>query len=319
MSRASLRWARIAAAASLIALAVGCAKPAEPPAPPPPPPPSIRLDDSVAQAASVYLVFMRDAATFDGGFADADAVQAALQRGATYNADQLARGLVAYGAVLAMQSPDFVAGVRAYAADPEQRREILGRLAADPAYAATFPGADAAAGLIVEVMEEAAVAIEAASDRVEGDAYTIQERNDPRRRWAGQPVADRSGRLERAKLASESSRPASEDESALLLAAAHAEPSRTPVSLRTAPYMPAVTRSLSIAARALLGESVTDDGSDGVLQDPNATFCLQMSKLNLFQCLAAAKPSYEDMFCIGRHVVRDLADCTRTAVSPASN
>lgn len=309
-----MRWVRIAAAASLIALAVGCAKPAEPPAPPLPTP-SIRLDDGVAQAASVYLVFMRDAATFDGGFADADAVQAALQRGATYNADQMARGLVAYGAVLAMQSPDFVAGVRAYAADPAQRREILDRMAADPAYAGTFPGADAAAGLIVEVMEEAAVAIEAASDRVEGDAYKIQERDDPRRRWAGQPVADRTGRLERAKLASEASRPASEDESALLLAAAHAEPSRTtPASLRTAPYTPAVARSLSIAARALLGESVTDAGSDGVLQDPNATFCLQMSKLNLFQCLAAAKPSYEDMFCIGRHVIRDLADCTRTAV-----
>lgn len=317
MSPASLRWARIAAAASLIALVLGCAKPVEPPAPPPPPP-SIRLDDSVAQAASVYLVFMRDAATFDGGFVDADAVQAALQRGATYNADQLARGLVAYGAVLAMQSPEFVAGVRAYAADPALRREILDRMAADPAYAGTFPGADAAAGLIVEVMEEAAVAIEAASDRVEGDAYKIQERNDPRRRWAGQPVADRSGRLERAKLASELSRPASKDESALLLAAAHAEPSRTPASLRSTPYTPAVARSLSIAARALLGESVTDDGSDRVLQDSNATFCLQMSKLNLFQCLAAAKPSYEDMFCIGRHVVRDLADCTRTAVNLAS-
>lgn len=312
-----MRWVRIAAAASLIALAVGCAKPAEPPAPPLPPP-SIRLDDGVAQAASVYLVFMRDAATFDGGFADADAVQAVLQRGATYNADQMARGLVAYGAVLAMQSPDFIAGVRAYAADPAQRREILDRMEADPAYAGTFPGADAAAGLIVEVMEEAAVAIEAASDRVEGDAYKIQERDDPRRRWAGQPVADRTGRLERAKLASEESRPASEDESALLLAAAHAEPSRTPASLRAAPYTPAVARSLSIAARALLGESVTDDGSDRVLQDSNATFCLQMSKLNLFQCLAAAKPSYEDMFCIGRHVVRDLADCTRTAVNLAS-
>ena len=77
-----------------------------------------------------------------------------------------------------------------------------------------------------------------------------------------------------------------------------------------------MTRSLSIAAGALLGDSVTDDGSEGVLQDPNATFCLQMSKLNLFQCLAAAKPSYEDMFCIGRHVVRDLADCTRMAVNP---
>ena len=102
--------ARVAAAASLIALIAGCAKPVEPPAPPPPPPPAIQLDDSVAQTASVYLVFMRDVAAFEGGFVDAEAVQAALQRGATSNAEQLARGLVAYGAVLAMQSPDFVAG-----------------------------------------------------------------------------------------------------------------------------------------------------------------------------------------------------------------
>lgn len=64
----------------------------------------------MARTASVYLVFMRDVATFEGGFVDAEAVQAALQRGATSNAEQLARGLVAYGAVLAMQSPDFVGG-----------------------------------------------------------------------------------------------------------------------------------------------------------------------------------------------------------------
>mgnify|MGYP006149071077 CR=1 FL=1 len=33
----------------------------------------------MAQTASVYLVFMRDVATFEGGFVDAEAVQAALQ------------------------------------------------------------------------------------------------------------------------------------------------------------------------------------------------------------------------------------------------
>lgn len=269
----------------------------------------------MAQTASVYLVFMRDVATFEGGFVDAEAVQAALQRGATSNAEQLARGLVAYGAVLAMQSPDFVAGVRSYAADPTQRREILDRLTADPAYAVTLPSADVAAGLIAEVMEEGAAAIEAAADRVEADAYTIQARSDPRRRWAGQPIADRQGRLERAKAASAAMQLASDVESETLLKVAHAEPSRIPTSPLAAPYKPAVARSLSVAARALLGESVKDDGNDGVLQDPNATFCLQMSKLNLFQCLAAAKPSYEDMFCIGRHVVRDMADCTRTALN----
>ena len=38
-----------------------------------------------------------------------------------------------------------------------------------------------------------------------------------------------------------------------------------------------------------------------------------MSKLMLFQCLAASRPSYEDIFCLGRHVTRDLATCTTEA------
>ena len=42
-----------------------------------------------------------------------------------------------------------------------------------------------------------------------------------------------------------------------------------------------------------------------------------MSKLNLFQCLAASRPNYEDMFCLGRHIVRDLATCSRGAAMPA--
>jgi len=276
------------------------------------------LDDDVARAAAVYMVFMREAEAFDGGFADAAAIQAAIARGAAYQSDQLARGLVAYGAVLAMQSPEFVVGVRTYAAEPAQRREILDRLIADPAYAATFPGADAAAALIVEVTGAAAAAVEAASDKVEVDAYAVQGAGDPRRRWAAQPVSDRGGRLERAKAVSEQVLPAPEVESAALSAAAHGEPARVAAATLVAPYTPAMTRSLAVAARALLGESPSGSDAVSVLQDPGATFCLQMSKLNLFQCLAAAKPSYEDMFCLGRHVVRDLADCTRQATQVSS-
>ncbi|MGZ9114750.1 MAG: hypothetical protein ACXW3K_09015, partial [Brevundimonas sp.] len=40
--------------------------------------------------------------------------------------------------------------------------------------------------------------------------------------------------------------------------------------------------------------------------------------LNLYQCLAASRPSYEDMFCLGRHIVRDLATCTRSSALPAA-
>ena len=42
-----------------------------------------------------------------------------------------------------------------------------------------------------------------------------------------------------------------------------------------------------------------------------------MSKLMLFQCLAASRPSYEDMFCVGRHVARDLATCTAQNITVA--
>ena len=41
-----------------------------------------------------------------------------------------------------------------------------------------------------------------------------------------------------------------------------------------------------------------------------------MSKLNLFQCLAAARPHYEDIFCIGQHIVSDLATCTAQSMGP---
>ena len=59
-------------------------------------PPPVALNDSVAQSAAVYLTFTRDMATIQGGFASPDAVQAALRRGASYDANQISRGLVAY-------------------------------------------------------------------------------------------------------------------------------------------------------------------------------------------------------------------------------
>ena len=41
-----------------------------------------------------------------------------------------------------------------------------------------------------------------------------------------------------------------------------------------------------------------------------------MSKLNLFQCLAASRPHYEDIFCIGQHIVSDLATCAAQSMGP---
>ena len=38
-----------------------------------------------------------------------------------------------------------------------------------------------------------------------------------------------------------------------------------------------------------------------------------MSKLNLYQCLAVAKPHYEDVFCLGQHVLIDTGQCVMKA------
>ena len=311
------------AAAAAVAILAGCATPEPEPAPlppaPPPPPPAISLNEGVTQAASIYVAFMREAGTIQAGFTSAEAIQAAIRRGASYEPAQLSRGMIAYGSVLALQSPEFVQGVRSFAVDPAIRQQMIARIVADPAYAATLPGADAAAGLIVDTIGRDSAAMLLIANAVEEDAYTIQGRGDPRRRWATVPIADRSVRLEGAKALSAVQMLPSAEESARLFAAAH---SGSGLSLNPArsgpPYTPAVVRSLALAALAALGAGGEDAraNTEALTVEQNSEFCLNMSKLMLFQCLAASRPSYEDMFCVGRHVIRDLATCATAATIP---
>ncbi|KPF78417.1 hypothetical protein IP78_11225 [Brevundimonas sp. AAP58] len=310
----------VAAAAAILA---ACSKP-EPivvvEAPPPPPPPPVALNQGVADAASIYVSFIRDVSTIPaGGFQDAESIQSAMRRGAAYDPATLSRGMIAYGSILALQSPEFVQGVRTYAVDPAVRAELVANISRDPAYAATLPGAEAAAGLIVATLNQDITALTAIAEGVENDAYTIQGRRDPRRRWAIQPIADRESRLESIKTLSAGQMLPSAEDSARLFAAANSGAGLSPSGSATvAPYTPAVVHSLAIAALAALGAGGDDArGSTEALSiEANAQFCLDMSKLNLFQCLAASRPSYEDMFCIGRHIVRDLATCTTEAITP---
>ncbi len=317
MSRRGLSVASLAAAALLASCSTP--EPVAPPAPPPAPPPAIALNTSVAEAASVYVAFVRDLNTIKaGGFQSAEEIQAELRKGASYDAAQLSRGMIAYGAILALQSPEYLAGVRQFGSDPTQRQEMVRRIIADPAYAATLPGADAAVGLMVQTLIRDIDALTFIADGVEADAYTIQERNDPRRRWATQSVADRNGRLQTAKDLSVPRQP-SADESMRLLAAAHNGTGLVSEhALRGAPYTPAVVNALAIAALAALGAAGDDAraNTDALTTESNNEFCLTMSKLMLYQCLAAAKPNYEDIFCTGRHIVRDLAQCTAQFAGP---
>ncbi|MDZ4364167.1 hypothetical protein [Brevundimonas sp.] len=323
MPKANLRRGLSVAALAAVAVLAACSTPEPAPAPvvapPPPPPPPVTLNEGVAQAASIYVAFIREVGTIQAGFPDAESIQVAIRRGAAYEPAQLSRGMIAYGSILALQSPEFVAGVRTYAADPVQRREVIDRIIADPAYAATLPGADAAAGLIIATLGKDITTMTAIAEAVEADAYTIQERRDPRRRWAVTHIPNREVRLESTKSLSAAQMLPSAEESSRLFAAAHAGGGLNLEATRaTPPYTPAVINSLAIAALAALGAGGDDyrANTEALTVESNSEFCLNMSKLNLFQCLAASRPSYEDMFCMGRHIVRDLATCTTEATVP---
>ena len=275
--RRGLSLAALAAAAVL----TGCATPEpEPAPPPPPPPPAVSLNEGVAQAASIYVAFMRDVGTIQAGFDSAEAIQAAIRKGAAYEPAQLSRGMIAYGSILALQSPEFVQGVRTFAVDPAARQTVISRIVAEPAYAATLPGADAAAGLIIDTIGRDSAAMLVIADAVEGDAYTIQERDDPRRRWATTHIADRATRLEGAKALSAVQMLPSAEESARLFAAANSGSGLSLTPARSAPpYTPAVVRSLALAALAALGAGGEDAraNTEALTVEQNGEFCLNMS------------------------------------------
>lgn len=314
---------RTRALTAVLALAfalASCSTPAPEPLPTPiaPTPPPVALSREVAEAASIYVAFTRAVAESRSEFPDAAAIQAYLSQGAAYKPSQLSRGMIAYASILALQSPDFMRGVRAFALDPEQKRQVEANILADPAYAAALPGAAAAADLILEVLGRDIDALTAIADAVEADAYKIQDRQDPRRRWAVQTIADRAARLENAKSLSALVMAPSGEDAERLFEAAHAGSGLDFTAGQTAPpYTPAVVQALAVAALAGLGSGGEEarPQADRLLNAADHEFCLTLSKLNLFQCLAASRPSYEDMFCIGRHVVRDLAICARSAIS----
>ena len=84
--------------------------------------PPVALNQSVAESAAVYIAFARDMATIEGGFESPEAIQAALARASGYDPEQLSRGLIAYASILALQSPEFVQGVRGFNT-PEATRQ----------------------------------------------------------------------------------------------------------------------------------------------------------------------------------------------------
>ena len=312
-SASSIRLSRALAASALTAVLAACAAPAPPAAPPPPAPvaaavvPPISLSPRVVEQASAYRAYVTHASAISPGFTAGGDVAQALKTGEGYEPGQLLRGAIAYGAVVALQDPTFVAGVRKFAADPEQRRTVAYEIMKDPAYAVGFAGSASAAGLVMTAIGDDGVKLLALGRNVKQAAYDVQHQA-----WSRSDVPSRDGRLALAKSLSSTPTLAEVAETSRLQMAVSGSGQMGLTSQSASPpYTPLVIHSLAVAALAALGYA--DDNSISqvmpILAESASESCLNMSKLNLYQCLAVSKPHYEDVFCLGQHILLDTGQC----------
>ncbi len=310
LSTTRTRAALTAIAVVAATLLASCSSPPPPPAPvvaAPPAPPPITLSSSIVEKASAFRGYMQRAAAITPSFENGDQIQASLKIGVAYEPKQFLSGATAYAAVLALQDPTFVASVRSFAADPAQRQQVINQLIADPAYAVGFKGSDTAAGLIIDTLGADGLKLYTAGKAVKQSAYDIQ-----RSKWSALPVVDRDGRLAYAKTMSATPALAdSADIAVLQQASTGVAPLATTPRSAPPPYKPLVIRGMAVAALAALGAAGDDKLAliDAVMAEPASAMCLNMGKLNLYQCLAVAKPHYEDVFCLGQHVMMDTGMC----------
>ena len=292
-------------AASLLA---SCAErtPVITPPPPPPPVPGVALSPKVIQLASAYRYYMVRTIGITPAFTDGDSVARSVQTGASYEPGQLTRGAIAYAAVIALQDKSFVDGARVYAKDPTQRRQIAYEILKDPAYAVGIPGSASAAGLVITTLGGEAQQLYDQGKAVKQAAYDIQKQP-----WSKADVPNRDVRLAGAKAMSSSAMLGDVAETARLQQASMGVSSGATANPAAPPYTPTVIRGLAIAALAALGEA-NDANMDqvlGLMNEPNIGGCMSTSKLNLYQCLAVARPHYEDVFCLGQHAMMDTGRC----------
>jgi hypothetical protein len=299
--RRTLSFAALAAAAVLAA----CAEPPAPQAPPPPP--AAALSPKVVEQAAAYRAYVLKAQAISPMFTGGPSVAEAVRTGAAYEPQQLVRGAIAYGAVAAMQDQAFVAGVRVYATDAERRRMVAYEIMKDPAYVVGIAGSASAAGHVIAAIGGDGQRLLEQGRLVKQAAYDVQ-----RASWSKADVADRVARLSLAKQLSTTPVMGELTETSRLQAATvGAAPLGLTPQTAAPPFTPVVIRAMAVAALANLGygDEASLEQVMPLLADPASTSCLNMSKLNLYQCLAVAKPHYEDVFCLGQHILIDTGKC----------
>ena len=266
---------------------------------------TFEMPREVVSAATAFQSYMKDAASI-GQFPDSASVAQSVRRGVSYQPAQLEEGMIAYGAITALQDEGFVDGVERAAGRGEERQAFAERLVEDPFEATRIEGAAGAARRIEAALSARAAPLVSAGAAVKSAAYSVQHQA-----WSREMVEDAQGRLAEVKRLSASAfQPSEEDDQALVRTVAEMNPQ---VAVNDAPagITALEAKALALAAEAVLGRAHGSDRArlSPLLTETSSAQCLRMAKLNLYQCMAVAGPQYEDIFCLGQHAMADTGQC----------
>ena len=276
-------------------------------------PGSIALPTEMVSAATAFAGYMDKAGDVRADFHDAESVHQRLKVGVAYEPIQFEEGMIAYGALVALQDPGFIEAVGRMANTREERAALAAQLEADPAQALRIDGAGDAARGVESALTSLADPVSHAGKAVKQAAYDVQ--HDA---WSKDRVVNLPGRLREVKSLSNARYAGEQGDGARMSRAMLQLPQPGPGA---ATVSPVVARSLALAAVAVLGEarSETLPQVQPLLSEYYSADCLHMAKLNLFQCMAVAEPHYENVFCLGQHALIDTGQCVAAAVTASPN
>jgi hypothetical protein len=268
--------------------------------------PDVHLARELIADASAFETYTRDAGAIQPGFVNPAAVSIALKRGAAHETGQLEAGMIAYAAMAALKEPAFVDGVRRAAGETESRDAMIQGLIEQPQSALGFAGSVEAASHIQAALAGRGAPLFDAGTRVKQAAYEVQHHA-----WSKASVAHPQDVLARIKRLSDERFDPVDSDTAHLFEAMDAAVNR-PADVSAGPV---VQRGLALAALAVIDAAGDDQVGrfQPLLSEPKSAQCLHMAKLNLFQCLAVARPHYEDIFCLGQHAMMDPGQCVADA------
>jgi hypothetical protein len=274
---------------------------------------SVAIAQRVMDAAAAFDSYTRQGAAIRPDFRDGPEVARAVLEGAGYEPNQLQQGAVAYAALVALQEPHFVQGVHDLGQDPAGREALIQSLMSQPEVALKLPGARDAGVLIVSVVGRMGAGLLASGASVKQAAYDLQGQA-----WSKGAIAEQAELVAGVKQRSATPMALTPSDAPSLISTVlnNRQAGVDAAALEAAPT-PTVARGLALAALAVLGAAGEEraDSLTAVMTEAKSGQCVQMAKLNLYQCLSAAGPHYEGAFCLGRHALIETGQCVATAVN----